>query len=430
MMHTLAVMLAVYFIYEFVVILSYLPRMRFWLDGLRPQKKWQADRMHRFAVVIPARDESRAIPALIRSLQKQTYPAAYYDIHLIVKEPDDPTIDMMKRAFPQAFVYVVPEQTRKADAMDVCMKRILAEQAEVYDDFIVVDADSVLTPGFLAAMNDATASGAEVIIPRKCIKNRLSSDRRNRTLICDCSAMTYVAIDAMGNKGKCKRGQTLSLCGQGMLIRASVIETLGGYPFRTLTEDYEIAAACMEHGWKEYYYEHAVLYSEEPVTLHEYDKRRVRWLRGYLQCGRLYGRKLRRITYGQGRVATEHFQFLYGIYPICFMFGGDVVMAIVFAVMACIYGAAQPQMAGTALLLALVPLLFAYLKLMFYAAVEMLSDRDGRMTGRERVRYLFLSPFLTFDWARVLVIALFSGHTFSWEPVKRLLFEDVEHEKS
>lgn len=430
MMHTLAVMLTVYFVFELVVILSYLPRMRFWRDGLKPQKKLHADRMHRFAVVLPARDESRAIPPLIRSLGKQTYPKEYFDIHLIVKDPDDPTIAMMKQTFPDACVYVVPDQTRKADAMDVCMKKILAEQAGVYDDFIVVDADSVLTPGFLAAMNDATASGAEVIIPRKCIKNRLSADRRNRTLICDCSAMTYVAIDAMGNKGKCRRGQTLSLCGQGMLIRASVIEALGGYPFRTLTEDYEIAVACMEHGWKQYYYEYAVLYSEEPVTMHEYDKRRVRWLRGYLQCGRLYGRKLRRITYGQRRIATEHFQFLYGIYPICFMFGGDAAMAIVFAVTACVYWPAQPQAAQAALGLAFVPLLFAYLKLIFYAAVQILSDRDGRMTAAERVRYLFLSPFLTFDWARVLVIALFSGHSFSWEPVKRLLFEDVEHEKN
>lgn len=151
MMHTLAVMLTVYFVFELVVILSYLPRMRFWRDGLKPQKKLHADRMHRFAVVLPARDESRAIPPLIRSLGKQTYPKEYFDIHLIVKDPDDPTIAMMKQTFPDACVYVVPDQTRKADAMDVCMKKILAEQAGVYDDFIVVDADSVLTPGFLAA---------------------------------------------------------------------------------------------------------------------------------------------------------------------------------------------------------------------------------------------------------------------------------------
>ena len=226
--------LVVYAVVEFLSILIYFPRLRLWFSGLRPQARLSAEKKRRFAVLIPARNESAAISPLLSSVCAQRYPSELFRVFVIVKDPDDPTLKMVSEKLPLARTMVVPAQEKKADALDAAMKAILAVPEETFDAFLVVDADSVLAPDYLLEMNNAAESGADVIIPRKGCKNWLLGGKKHRSLVTNCSAMTYVAIDAMGNKGKCKKGDTLSLCGQGMFLRYEMIRALGGYPFCTL----------------------------------------------------------------------------------------------------------------------------------------------------------------------------------------------------
>lgn len=207
--------LVVYAVVEFLSILIYFPRLRLWFSGLRPQAHLYSEKKRRFAVLIPARNESAAISPLLSSVCAQRYPSELFRVFVIVKDPDDPTLNMVGEKLPQARTMVVPAQEKKADALDAAMKAILAVPEETFDAFLVVDADSVLAPDYLLEMNNAAESGADVIIPRKGCKNWLLGGKKHRSLVTNCSAMTYVAIDTMGNKGKCKKGDTLSLCGRG-----------------------------------------------------------------------------------------------------------------------------------------------------------------------------------------------------------------------
>ena len=237
-------MIAVLLAVELIAVLLYVPHLIWWFEGARPQKRLHAQKQRRFALLIPARDESRAIAPLLDSVKRQTYSADLVDVYVIVKDPDDPTIGMVRETLPDAVVQVVPNQKRKAEAMDACMQTILNNGCAP-DAYLIVDADCILTANYVEEMNNAMESGAEVVIPRKLIKNWLTDKKEYRTLYANCSALTYVGVDDMGNKGKSKRGYTLALCGQGMLIGARVVENLGGYPFRSLTEDYELAVEPM-----------------------------------------------------------------------------------------------------------------------------------------------------------------------------------------
>ena len=413
--------LAVLFAVELISVLLYFPHIMWWFESRRPQEHPRAKRNRRFALLIPARDESRAIAPLLDSVKRQTYPADLIDVHVIVKDPDDPTIAMVRETLPDAVVQVVPNQKRKADAMDACMQMILST-GSAPDAYLIVDADCLLAANYVEEMNNAMETGADVIIPRKLIKNWLSDKKEYRTLYANCSAMTYTGVDDMGNKSKSKRGYPLALCGQGMLIGARVIDKLGGYPFRSLTEDYELAVECMRHGYKQLYYEYAEIYSEEPLTRHEYNKRRIRWLKGFAQFNKTYGGEVREMTYGHGRPDPGKLHFLYDLYPVYGMLGAD---GIGFA--ACIILALVRLIAGlggvaSALIWSLLPVGIAYVELFVFGAAQLLVSRGvNRMTRREKIKFLFLFPFVSIEYAWIFVMAFTTTvRADDWAPVARM----------
>lgn len=177
----------------FVVL--YLPRILGWFGTLRPQKRLTNDKKSRFALLVPARNESLAIGDLFRSIGEQDYDPDFFDVHIIVKEPDDPTIEMAEKI--GAVVHVVPEQTCKGDALDGALKTILAA-GEKYDAYLIIDADCALAPDFLSRMNDAMASGADVICAKKLVKNHLPTKKGTSNIWTDCNGVIWTLIDDMG----------------------------------------------------------------------------------------------------------------------------------------------------------------------------------------------------------------------------------------
>ena len=409
---------------ELLSVLLYVPHVAWWFEGRRPQERLHAKNKRRFALLIPARDESRAIAPLLDSVKRQTYPAELVDVYVIVKDPDDPTIGMVRETLPDAVVQVVPNQKRKAEAMDACMQTILST-GNAPDAYLVVDADCILTSNYVEEMNNALDSGAEVVIPRKLIKNWLTDKKEYRTLYANCSALTYVGVDDMGNKSKSKRGYALALCGQGMLIGARVVENLGGYPFRSLTEDYELSVECMRRGYKQLYYEYAEIYSEEPLTRREYNKRRVRWLKGFAQFRKTYAGEIKQMTFGHGKPDRGNLHFLYDLYPVYLMLGADGVGFAACLVLALVRAIAGLGGAASALLWSLLPIGVCYFALVVFAAAQLLVSRGvNRMTRKEKIKLLLLFPFVSIEYVWILILAFTTTvRADDWAPIERMAID-------
>lgn len=60
-----------------------------------------------------------------------------------------------------ATIHVVPDQTRKGEALDGALKKILKDSPSKYDAFVIIDADNLAHPDFLLEMNNALASGRQ-----------------------------------------------------------------------------------------------------------------------------------------------------------------------------------------------------------------------------------------------------------------------------
>ncbi len=411
-----------YAILEILSILIYLPRMILWFKGFKPQKRLVAKEKRKFGLIIPARNESETIPCLLESIKTLDYPKELFTTHIIVKDPADPTLQLAPTYIDQnLFLYTVPTQKRKADSLDACFKSILEDKDKQCDAYIIVDADCMLTPNFLTEMNNAMESGADVIIGRKRIKNWESNNKKNRNVIANCSAMTYPGVDAMGNKAKAEMGHALNLCGQGMLLTHKFILHAGGYPYKSITEDYEIGANCILDGFKAHYYEYAEIYSEEPTSHKVYNDRRTRWLKGYMDCSRKYGKALREYTFKQGKLKKDALFFIYGVYPLFCMFGASAVAIITFvtsSITLAIMGSSA--LALKALYYALIVAGIAYFELFFYTCLNLSVDRDiNKMTLGEKLKLIFIMPFFLLEYAGIFFKAAFTKED-DWVPIKRI----------
>ena len=314
-------------------------------------------------------------------------------------------------------------QTRKAEALDFCFKKILEDKSVSYDDYIIIDADNELSPTFIEEMNNALVSGADVIIPKKTPINWISNNKKLRTLATSCSASTWPGVDTMGNKGKQEKGYTLALCGQGMLISKRVIDGLGGYPFRGLIEDYEIAVECIRKGYNQFYYEHAIIYSEEPVTHREYNKRRTRWIKGFAQCTGKYNKEVKQLAKKDKEIKRKTFFFLYGLIPLYIICGASGVFFAGFAIYGIVLACLSAPYFYWAFIGAGICIANLYLQFLFYAILCVTQDKDtNKMTKWEKIKFIFLSPAITFEYSYIFIFAFLKPYSTTWKPVERNVF--------
>ena len=125
----------------------------------------------RFAVIIPARNESAVIEENLRALRDAEYPAELHKTYVIVESMQDPTVEIC-RGYANTEIYLRKKFDRpgKGPALDECLKAIFQTE-EHFDAVLLLDADNVIAPNFLRRMNDAFAAGYSAACGKRNNKN-------------------------------------------------------------------------------------------------------------------------------------------------------------------------------------------------------------------------------------------------------------------
>ena len=75
-----------------------------------------------FCILIPARDESKVIEDLLKSIKNQTKPINMQDVYIIVESASDPTVNIAKTYGATIFIRKKLNLKRKGYALDECIK--------------------------------------------------------------------------------------------------------------------------------------------------------------------------------------------------------------------------------------------------------------------------------------------------------------------
>ena len=275
-LHTANTAVTVFFLILRVFSLYFLAVSLFGLCSRRRPEP--AARLRRFAVLIAARNEECCIAGLIESLRAQHYPPELVDIWVLPNNCTDRTAEAARRAGAQ--VLEMPASVRSKGAALHTAAKALLRSARNYDAFCVFDADNEADPAFLSEMNRALDRTA-------IVKSRILAKNRTQAGISACYEIYFCSANHFLNRAREAVGLSARVIGTGFAIRRDLLEGLGGFPCRTLTEDAELYAACLCRGARIGYCETAVTYDEEPVTWRASLVQRRRWMSGILQVARL-----------------------------------------------------------------------------------------------------------------------------------------------
>ncbi len=397
-----------------------LPRLACWVYAFKKQQKLINTKNNKLAVLIPARNESMSVGKLFEDIAAQDYPRECFDVHVIVSDPSDPTVKM---AEDYGFLpLAVTTQTCKSDALDACMQEILAENPYKYDAYIIVDADCGLDKSFLSEMNNALASGADIICSKKIVKNYFYGTQKECPMSACCNGIIWTLIDNMGNKFKSAKGYPCFTVGTGLMLTARVVREKNGWPYKsTLTEDVELMhEAAIDHR-KFFYYEHALLYMEEAQKLSVTNKRRRRWLTGVVQSERLYRKRASCSCSWGERYYTCALNYIYGF------IGTAVLYSAVMAVLSLIFAILGNPAYKTALFLFPTGLATVYLSFFIMTLIAVMSDWQYiKLPLYRKIILLFVHPLFYMQYIYIVGKPLLfpKKKSDTWEVIDRVDFSD------
>lgn len=407
-------------------IVLYLPKLaQFFCTFYRPPHRIAKEK-RRISLVIPAREESKVIGDLFASIEKQTYDKQYFDVNVIVQSENDPTVAMAEKL--GARVCVVPEQTCKGEALDGYFRQLDRETFGTYAAFVIIDADAVLFPDYVEELNNALEFDSQIFLSRKYIKNYLG-DRKKRTLFSNCSVLTYPQLDDLCNNYRSLHDIPMNMCGQGMMVRREVIEEIGGWPYRTLTEDYELRMDCFLKGFTSMYYPYAGIYTEEVLTHRQSYERRMRWVTGFSQCDRKYKKRIRERVKERGSMTEGEFEYFYSLVPVILFIVVTVVTAFVGMGLTVYYAIHHVGFWRPALLyLTVFPLGVMYLILVLYALLCMLAYHDvfRSISVWERLATLLFAPLFCLEYFPIFIQSrIYSRTGMEWKPTEHIVYTEL-----
>jgi cellulose synthase/poly-beta-1,6-N-acetylglucosamine synthase-like glycosyltransferase len=266
--------------FAFVYAIWILPILGFMLFSLRPiRANPPAPAKRRFICMVPAYNEERVIGNPVRSLLAQEYDKNLYEIWVIF-DGTDRTAEVAESL--GANVLNTPtDGYGKHSALDYAFRQLLRDEDDRY--VAVFDADNVVSPNFLAAMNAAIeARGYRAMQAFHDVLNG-SDNWITKALWCAC-----VSSSALYLTGRMRSLSNVLICGTGWCCEAGLLRR--HWPkIKTQTEDIELnGILALESGVHVGYVPEARIYDEKPLNIWVAIRQRMRWMVGHARVARYY----------------------------------------------------------------------------------------------------------------------------------------------
>ena len=396
---TLNVVLMFAFLLCYAYQFAYIPLAH--LLRAKPHKKAA---LHRFAVLICARNEQTVICDLIDSLHAQTYPQDKLKIFVMADNCTDATACVARGAGATVYERFDTAHVGKGYALDALLRNIARDEPEGFDGYFVFDADNLLRSDYVERMNETFSDGNDIITSYRNSKNY------GDNWISAGYGLWFLRESKYLNHARTLLGTSCAVSGTGFLFSRRVLEEQdGGWPFHLLIEDIEFSVSHILDGYKIALCPEAELFDEQPVTFRQSWRQRMRWSKGYLQVLRQYGGKL-----------------LAGIFKgsfSCYDMSMNILPAFVLSVLSTVSNLSLLTLqiangAGTAeATLAILQMLGSmYLTLFVIGAITTATQwKKLHTTAWKKVLYAFTFPVFMFTYLPISIAALFAK--VEWKPI-------------
>lgn len=256
-----------WFLYAlFVLCVCYLLLYAIASKFYRPPHFPEARTFRRFVVLFPAYKEDRVILSSIHSFLKQDYPKDLFDI-IVISDHMQPATNKELGSLPIRLLMANYTDSSKAKALSMAMDSIAKD---AYDVVVIMDADNLTTPDFLAEINRAFDSGLKSIQAHRTGKN-LNTD------ISILDGISEEINNGFFRSGHNALGLSAGLSGSGMAFEAEWFRQNVNY-LQTAGEDKELEAMLLQQGIYTAYLENMPIYDEKTQKKEAISNQRKRWI--------------------------------------------------------------------------------------------------------------------------------------------------------
>ena len=357
------------------------------------------------AVLIPARFESNVIEGILTDLAKQSFALDLADVYVVVEDAEDPTIQICEK---HGVSYLVrqklsPRTARKGYALDEVVKAILAEHKH-YDLYFVFDADNRIERKFIEKMLQAYQAGYQMATS---YRNALNAEA---SAVATSAILTFSMLNTIENRHRMKRGWNIIFSGTGCFVDGQLVEKWHGWPFRSLTEDYEMSLYAILHNVKTVYFEEAEFFDEQPVTFAQSFYQRLRWLKGYFSVRKKYVPLLRNKknhAHNLGSIKRE----MIGMWPFILIAFGAIFSVVMIIILGIVQIGWQKALTATVVMVAVVYLV------MFLVTAKLLATEKYRLNFGQKLKAALFNPVYLVSYVPCAVVALFKRNVV-WTRIK------------
>lgn len=367
------------------------------------RRKHKPVKLHRFAVLIAARNEEAVLPHLLESIRNQGYPAELLDTYVVADNCTDRTAEVARANGAQVFQRFNKQQVGKGYALDFLLKQIDGNVGlDRYDAFLVFDADNLLEPDYVSQINQTYSDGYEAFCGYRNTKNF------GGNWLSAGYGIWYLHDSTHLNRSRMILGTTCAVTGTGFGFTRELLERCGGWHFFTLTEDIEFNTWCATHGVRIGYCHDAILYDEQPENFRQSWRQRTRWTQGGLQVSVKYARELFHGLFRGGRTAYASFEMatlsMWG-YGMSALSCGMTLLVTFLA----------ERWIGIAMALVMA-LVGTYFSMLLIGGLTLLTEwKRIRATTAQKIGAAFAFPLFMITFVPISVTALF--RKFQWQPI-------------
>ncbi len=289
------------------------------------------------------------------------------------------------------------------------------------DGYFIFDADNLLDLNYIKEMNKAFDSGEKIVTSYRASKNF------GQSLMSMGSSIHFVRECRFTHTPRTLFNISTHVSGTGFLVSSEILDITKGWKYGKLTEDLEFSCDNLIKGNKVAYCDKAVFYDEQPITLKQTYRQRLRWQKGTYQCFSAFSFSLFAKIFSRMNFAFYDFWLFFFPLPLLSTSWAIVngVVNVIESVLLILSGAQILPVLASLVLVLLKYFLILYLGLFLYGSLAVVKDwKRIKATTTKKILSMFAYPLFMIAIIPIPFIALFKK--IEWKPIAHTQSKSVE----
>ena len=392
--YALVVLTTVCYFYQIVYLI---------LPLIKKQRPLESKERRRYAILIAARNEEAVLPYLLESIRQQDYPAELLTTFVVADNCTDQTAEVACSGGARVFCRFNKKEIGKGYALNFLLQQIDSNEGlDIYDAFLIFDADNLLMPDYVTQINKVCCNGYDAFCGYRNSKNF------GANWISQGYALWYLHDSCHLNQSRMLLGTTCAVNGTGFGFTRQLLGRMGGWNFFTLTEDIEFSTWCATQGIRIGYCRDAMVFDEQPENFIQSWRQRTRWTQGGIQVSFRYAPDLLKGLFRGSRTAYASFETAtlslwgYGMGVICC----GMTLLVTFL-------AERWLGLGKAISLGIAG---SYCSMFLIGGLTLITEWHRiRATTGKKIQSLFTFPLFMMTFIPIALTAVF--RKFQWQPI-------------